>query len=232
MNPLAAMAQLYRDTKPTLFLGSCFALWDPQYFVTAAHCVHGLEADEVVIRLPHHQPISCTAVLVERHPSADLAVLHIDTAHDGVEPFTRITAGYALGLDFYAHGFPEDVFGKDARKPIARTFRGYFQRFLEYQSFLGYQYSAGELSIQCPAGLSGGCIFPSEHLQLGFVYGVATENLRSTTILQAVEELQSDGVQYRELYQQVISYGICVLLRDYEDWLRNVIPNSSPSPSV
>jgi hypothetical protein len=167
---------------------------------------------------------------VERHPSADLAVLHVDTANDAVEPFAKITAGYALGLEFYAHGFPEDIFGTDARTPIARTFRGYFQRFLDYRSFLGYQYAAGELSIQCPAGLSGGCVFSSEHL--GFVYGVATENLRSTTILHAVEELQSDGVRYRERYEEVISYGICVLLREYETWLRQVIPTSSLSRAV
>ena len=57
--------------------------------------------------------------------------------------------------------------------------------------------------------------------------GLVTENLESTTFLHSVEEVQEDGKILREHYQNVINYGVCLMLDSVRDWLDAYIPKRS-----
>ena len=51
------------------------------------------------------------------------------------------------------------------------------------------------------------------------VYGVAAENLESTTVLDYEEELVDDGRPPTKSYRKVITYGVAVDLSSLADWL-------------
>jgi hypothetical protein len=158
---------------------------------------------------------------IARHPTADIAVLEIAPAHGGgFPPFQDFVTEYKLGEDLFAFGYPEDTFGSTLGKITPRLFRGYYQRYMYYHSPLGYVYNAGEMSIGAPAGLSGGPVFrPGEYSTNYRVTGIVTENLESTTFLDAVEEIQRDGTVERSKYQKIITYGVALLLDSHADWL-------------
>ncbi len=125
-----------------------------------------------------------------------------------------------------AYGFPEDVFGPTQGVATPRLFRGYYQRFYYHKSHLGYSYNAGEMNIAAPGGLSGGPIFRPGAPPM--VMGLVTENLSSTTVLEAMEE-QLAPTQTRQIqYQRVIQYGVSLLLDSHEEWLSQFIPPRPP----
>lgn len=203
------------------FLGSCFAFGGTTKVVTAAHCVGRLEADEIVSVWPPNIARSATSVV--RHPSADIAVVTFPALSCSVDPFTSVTKCEALGADFYAIGFTEAVTGAAPARPTARLYKGYFQRFFEHRSFFGYTYSAGELSIPAPGGLSGGPIFfPSAQET---VIGVVTENVRSALVLDSVEEILEDGREYKATNQAIVTFGVCLMIGSVHDWITRVIEN-------
>jgi hypothetical protein len=161
---------------------------------------------------------------VDLHPSADLAVLSV--LGPQVDPFPGVATKYAMGDEFFAFGFPADVFGPGSLRPTARLFRGYFQRYFEYASPLGYTYNAGEMSVPSPGGLSGG---PVLRLADGpFVSGLAAENLKTYTVLEAEEEVATPAGTMRREYREVINYGVAVLLDSVYDWLKVHIPGLPP----
>src|SRR5436305_455579 len=89
-----------------------------------------------------------------RVPGRRAVLLTVGEESDQITPFWGAVATHGLGEDFVAYGYPESIFGSDARQPTPRLFKGHYQRFLHYRSFMGYHYDAGELSIGVPAGLS------------------------------------------------------------------------------
>jgi trypsin-like peptidase len=235
MNPLAAVRLLLHiDQQEDLsFLGTCFAFRHPHYLLTAAHCVGELTETGLAVASP--ADIEGSSLLVNRvqvsqsiikHPTADVAIVTVAEANaDPAEAFWDCVSNYSLGEDFFAFGFPENVFGEHSRQPTPRLFKGYFQRFMEYQSYIGYKYKAGELNIPCPGGLSGGPLFrPGAPVMLT---GLVTENHESTTFLHSVEEVLKDGNVIREHYQNVINYGVCLMLDSVKDWLDEHIPPRS-----
>ena len=225
MNPVAAVGQLLRDGEANPeFLGSCFAYRSRTHLITAAHCVTGLVAKEILVATTHQRVVLRRGTRLRIHPTADLAIVETESGDDMMEPFLKLPGGHALAQDFYAYGFPEDIFGPDGSRPTPRAFKGHFQRFMRYQSRFGYEYAAGELSIPAPAGLSGGPVFGTDHVAAGYVYGVVTENLESTTVLHSVEEVDNDGSVIKTRYQNVINYGVAVILAEYSDWLDEHIP--------
>ncbi len=200
------------------FLGTCFAFGSPRFFVTAAHCLDGFTADELSVCQTARTGASLVRVNeVQHHPTADLAVLSLASPFNGLTPFARSIGTPGLGLDFWAYGFPEDVFGPHARQPVPRVFRGHFQRGLRHESHLGYSYDAVELSITAPAGLSGGPLFYAHEPHV--VLAVVSENLESMTLLHSAEETAKDGVIVRDHFHKVIQYGIAVDLRPLQRWL-------------
>jgi hypothetical protein len=220
MNPLLATGLVMRaESRGDTLLGSCFAIRDSRVFLTAAHCIGELEARSVVVRsagIPERRLV----LHIVRHPSADLALLEIPKAdEEGAEPFVYAVSNWSLGEDFYAFGYPEDLFGEHQGRPTPRLFKGHFQRFMPtYKSKLSYVYVAAELSIPAPAGLSGGPLFrPGAPVVLGLV----TENLESTTYLDSVEEVLKDGRTTRTTFQKVITYGVALMLSPLKEWLND-----------
>jgi hypothetical protein len=202
-------------------LGTCFAFRSNRHFLTAAHCVGDLEPDRLAVFVPHAAPVT-RVVGVEKHPVADVAILTVADELEGVEPFWSAVGNYNLGEDFLAFGYPESIFGPEVREPTARLFKGSYQRFFDHESHMGFRYFAGELSIGCPAGLSGGPLFrPGAHV---IVTGMATENLESTTVLESVEEISSGEVKSEMRYRKVITYGIAIMLDRLSAWLDQHLP--------
>jgi hypothetical protein len=204
------------------FLGSAFAYRDDTHFLTAAHCVGQLEPSRLAISL---EPRDATRVIriqsVIRHRTVDVAILVTDSS--GVShPFRNYRKRPEVGEEFIAFGYPENVFGVDAREPTPRLFRGHYQRFYRHESHLGFAYEAAELSIAAPAGLSGGPVFLETSMDE--VVGVVTENLESTTVLESVEEIHAPGKERREVFRKVIAYGVAATLRDIGDWLDKHVP--------
>lgn len=227
MDPLAPVCLLVRiDTDPQspVFLGTCFAFRSTHRFLTAAHCVRGLEPSVTGIFSPKAQRLQLVSS-ISVHPTADVAVIEAVTPlRFDMEPFLDLVQGpHKIGADFVAYGFPEDVFGHTPPRLTQRLFKGHFQRFFPYKSHLGHEYLAGELSIGCPAGLSGGPVF-NEFDDMYRVFGVVTENHESYTALDAVEELDSDGRCHRHTYTKVINYGVCAMLYDLQEWLATNAP--------
>ncbi len=210
------------------FLGTCFAFRRDTHFLTAAHCVGKLTTSDIEIVLPlasARVPVSG----MRYHPDADLAVLEIsETGAARVQPLygPDTISPYSWGAEFGAIGFPEDTSAEDKLEPTARYFRGFVQRFFYHQSLLGYAYTAGEMSIGAPAGLSGGPVFSMR--DLGVAIGVVAENRQSSTYLRTIEEIQEEGHTYKEVVRSMIEYGIFVHLKSVEDWLDVQVPKPLP----
>ena len=54
------------------------------------------------------------------------------------------------------------------------------------------------------------------------ITGLVTENLYSTTVLEAAELVEKDGVKHSTHYQRVITFGVSLLLDSHEAWLRSL----------
>jgi hypothetical protein len=228
-NPLDGVGLLFHvKNQKSSFLGTCFGFRQPTHFLTAAHCLGNLSAADVAIGLPVSTTAGAHPVKdIFRHPTADLAILVL--AGDYVplnDVFLDLVGNVGWGDEFMAFGFPADVFGEAAEQPTARLFRGYFQRFLMHKSHLGFEYYAAEMNIGAPAGLSGGPLFHPDAPHM--VTGLVTENLRSTTFLQAVEEVQEGGSVHKTSVQEMINYGVALLFRSYSDFLDQHIPPPVP----
>lgn len=229
-NPIAATAQLMKLGPGggfSVLAGTCFGFRHPDYYVTAAHCVAGIEEVLVSQSAPTSRANTMSVRLVQasailRHDEADLAVLKVDpkVAAPITAPFAgHLVSNYALGEDFMAYGYPEDVYGPDPQRATPRLFKGHYQRFFGHRSHMGYRYPGAELSVGCPAGLSGGPVFrPGAH---SVVVAVATENIESTTGTDFEEEVTGE---VRTLYRRVLTYGVAVLLEPFRDWLADVVP--------
>jgi hypothetical protein len=243
-NPLQAVATIWgrEIADEPVFLGTCFAFRSRRNFLTAAHCVANLESRQLaVVNVGDERKVIWRGVSgVERHPTADIAVLHTlpmsdegrntigpeaAATEDQTEGFQGYVSNYGIGEDFHAYGFPENIFGDEQRTPTPRLFKGHFQRFLEYESrHLQYRYFAGEMSIPAPAGLSGGPLFRPSAPPI--VTGLVTENLESTTFLdeQVEQAVGHDAAQVTK-YKRVISYGIALMLDRVGDWVDEHAPD-------
>src|SRR5229473_2795349 len=146
-SPISATAQLMRPGPGggfSVFSGTCFGFRHPDYYLSAAHCVAEADPQDVLVSqsAPSDRPSTFSVRLVRvsgitRHDDADLAVLKVDpeVASSIAPPFSgHLVANHALGEDFMAFGYPESVYGPDARRQTERLFRGHYQRFFGHQS--------------------------------------------------------------------------------------------------
>jgi hypothetical protein len=220
-----ATGMLFRDRCGGVeFAGSCFCYLQPTHFLTAAHCVTERTDLQYRIRMPMIRRSELIAVVsVERHPTADLALLVTPPVPgEQIEPYQFIAMHYTWGDESCAFGYPEDSTADRRVEPTPRLLRGSFQRFAEFKSDLGYTYAAAELSMGLPAGLSGGPVWLPRDTNT--VAGVAAENWESSTFLRSRYEEESDGRVFREHIHSVINYGICVRLDPLAEWLHDRIP--------
>lgn len=219
MNPLNAIGALmhHKNNKEHL-VGTCFSFKSPRHFITAKHCLPE-DMGSVTVVLPSLQK-SIVACGICTHDDADLAILYFDAENNdltGIESFNLIVSNYGLGEEFLSYGFPEDMIGPNIGQPTPRLFRGYYQRFLEHRSHMGYSYPAGELNIACPGGLSGSPLFrPGAHTVLT---GLVTENLEASTELWSEESELSDENKSTHHYHRMINYGVSLMLNKYITWI-------------
>jgi Trypsin-like peptidase domain len=226
MNTLTGIGLLLRAVENDVkFLGTCFAFRQPTHFLTAAHCVAEVAEHELAVALPLGGLYRVQRVVT--HPNADIAVVTLVGMPDNrTQPFWNPVDPHGLGDEFFAFGYPEDTFGEDPRVPTPRMFKGHFQRLFPHKSHLGYRYQAGELNIACPSGLSGGPVYrPAAPVM---VLGVAAENLKSTTYLETVEDVERDGVRVITKIHSMIEFGVCVMLSPLIDWLNVNVPTEPP----
>lgn len=202
-----------------IFLGTTFGFRSGQHFLSAAHCVGDLKPHEVIVE-PMLEAAAYPVVSIERHPTADLALLELSTEIESVVGFSFIHEP-GLGEEFTAVGFPEDVMSTTDRQPTLRVFHGHIQRVFTHHSHQGHQYQAVEMSIAAPAGLSGGPLTWGE----GGVIGVVAENFDSTTYLEITEEVNSDLGKELTRHQRVISYGVAVNLEAASEWIEDRVPS-------
>ncbi len=214
------MGIVYENAEPARFLGTCFAFRDSMYFLTARHCVGTLRAEQVGIELPSVNTSHSVRAIVP-HPTADLAVLILNGDAPDIDTF-RFFGVHALGQDFMAYGFPEDVFGETPPRPTERLFRGYIQRYMVFRSPEGYVYDALELSIGAPAGLSGGPLFQAH--QPWLIIGIVTADLKSTTFLQSEETMEEPGRFHKTSTATYINYGVALQLEKQAAFLEQHIP--------
>lgn len=223
MNPLRGVGMLFEDLNGHLtFLGTCFAFRHRNYFLCADHCVRDRQHNSLAIANPTNAVFTGVEAVIS-HTRADIAVLKL--ANDGpetIEPFWGFVTNYGLGEEFMTYGFPEDSRGPNLGDPTARLFRGYYQRYMEHQSHMKYNYVAGELNIACPGGLSGGPLFRPGAPQM--LTGIVTENLEATTLLDSEERILEGGVQHHDHYRRVINYGVAIMLDRVGNWIDENVP--------
>jgi hypothetical protein len=202
------------------FLGSCFFIRQPGYALTAAHCVESLEAAQVVASFPFASEELKPVRRIQRHETADVALLELGGEPAKPEELLHDWQYEGLmGADFVAFGYPEDVLGPRPFLPTPRFFKGHIQRQFDHESFRGYRYAAIELSIGVPAGLSGAPIMNPRQGGSFTVFGVAVENLESTTVLHSEEQVLENGHFHKETHRAVINYGVAVELQVLSGWL-------------
>lgn len=224
--PFESTGLLLDRSRKNAFRGTCFAFRHSTHFLTAAHCVERLAANQLGLSIyledqPDNDGLDVLDVV--QHPSADIAVVRVSPwPGELFPPYRGVTTGYRPGDEFAAFGYPEDTTGQADVAPIPRYFRGHFQRFFEYRSPLGYSYLAGELSIRTPTGLSGGPVFLPEHPD--YVVGVVAENIESSTHRRTIANVVNGSSTFSEVVRSVIDYGICVMLDEVREWLDEHIP--------
>lgn len=205
------------------FLGSGFIFRDINTLLTASHCVGELKPSELVVKIYSTSDKTYNVLEIFSHPQADATILKIHGINE-LEigwPKNSLFDDRAFGIEVMACGFPEESrLGKP--EPTARVFKGHVQRFVNWKSHLGYKYFGAELSFRCPGGLSGGVLCNPEFS--GRTYGLIAENVRTSSVLDSIEEVQKDGKIYREHFESIIYYGIAVWLPAIENWIDSIIP--------
>lgn len=220
LNPMLNVG-IVTDTNDQ-FLGSCFVFRYPGIFLTARHCVDQSRPDQLRVRLPARPGNGFAVNAITRHDIADIAVLDVAgvSEQDITWPQYQLFDDRAWGQDYMSCGYPQDY--SACTPPTPRAFVGHIQRFFFHSSHLGYRYLAAELDTGCPRGLSGAPVFnPGFH---GRLYGLITENIKTTTELESVLEVEEDGKTFREHYHNIINYGVALWLPAIAEWLDSAVP--------
>ena len=118
------------------FLGTCFALFSSQHFITAAHCLKACTTEQLRVEATFDGVHQVARVQwVEKHSDGDLAVLRVTTSPwASATPFVDVRHEPLLGEPFYAFGYPLDVFSEEPENETDRLFRGHLQRLFHYKS--------------------------------------------------------------------------------------------------
>jgi S1-C subfamily serine protease len=233
-DPLSATGLVLADfagVKPRI-TGTCFLLRYEHYAITAAHCVPA-EATSLTVALPRQQR-AMPVTSITRHPTADVALLSgepsVTEKREGYpeRSFWDCPSNWALGEQFMAYGFPEETNSEGPIQATPRLFVGHYQRFFEFNSPSNFRYTAGEMSVPAPAGLSGGPVFRPNAPMI--ITGLVTTNYDSFTITDSVDEILDDGTKYKAESRRIVSYGIALMLSAVKPWLKDLIPDRQGAP--
>jgi hypothetical protein len=200
-------------------VGSCFLFRYPTTLLTATHCVSDISNANLAIALPPRRTRGhlFDVAQVVRHPTADLAILTVNgiDERDVTSPVGNVKNDAILGLDVLAYGYAMIPNVTGAEGPTPRMFKGYFQRFFHHSSNLGFL--AMELSVPCPRGLSGSAVLNAQFI--GRLYGVVRENVEVSTEVSSTLNVDDVGHSFKEVYRDILKYGICLWLPSVSDWL-------------
>lgn len=235
MNPTLALGLLWQVEPGSehRFLGSCFSLRWGHFFVAPSHCLGTLQPAQV--RVSSATLLMTQPEEITHHGGADICVLRLRQLdfEPGV-PFWGIAESYEPGEEFNALGWPEDCLADIAAAglPIpegdppwakVRLLSGTYQRFIpHYAGDDGFSFLAGELSIPCPLGLSGGPLFGPQTPQM--VTGMVVGNLRTRSAADVSAHVHRDGTIHEEEHSRVIDYGVALMLDHVEGWLNEHVP--------
>jgi hypothetical protein len=222
-NPIDSTGWVIRsDSSQLRFSGTCFGFRQPGFMITAQHVLNGASERDVTITIlldRIEEGIGVDKII--RHPSADIAILKIDSSIGIFDRFDDISPIPEMGANVTAFGYPEDT-ASSGSTPTPRYFKGHVQRRYRHKSHLGYEYLAAELSFGAPGGLSGG---PVAHEALpARSLGVVAENHESSTFLAVRTDALEGESRYREETRSMINYATCVLLEPIRAWLDTHVP--------
>ena len=206
------------------YRGTCFAFGRANCFLTAAHCVEGLDVNQVSVGVYWGEvEEGLVAQRIERHPDADLAIVEIPDHGPQLEtfsPFRGFTEEFDLGAPVTAFGYPEFA-TREVARPTPRFFRGHVQRVFAHERS-PYSYMALELNFGAPAGLSGGPVALEK--EPSKAVGIVTGNLEVSTLLTKEDVVEANGNRYSERVERIVEYAVAVSLRDVVDWLADMLP--------
>ena len=211
-----------------VFAGSACLFRHDHIALTAGHCVPE-STDAIHLEVPYLSRLQEVRQVI-RHPQADIAILicdeNVGASRDGVpdHAFWDRVSNWNLTEEFLAYGYPVEGPSPDriSNQPTARAFVGHLQRFFRYSSPAGYTYTAGEMSIPSPSGLSGGPVFRRGAQSM--LLGIVTANIESFALTDSIEEIREGGETFRLESRRVLSYGLCLMLSTVSDWLQENIP--------
>lgn len=201
-----------------------FSLWNPRFFLTAAHNIENFE--------PHNLTVSVFSAEVDifflnveeiiKHPDADLALLKVhEEPSPELQHFQNVVE-FKFGTPAGTWGITFQESGGGMKEPIPRSLTGNLQRLFRHTTE-SYSYLAVELSTPFPKGMSGAPVFITRS-PLEQVIGVATGTVETETVIDTIETIEKPG--YKEVIRtaKVIQYGVGVYLEPLVDWLRENIP--------
>lgn len=202
----------------TKFAGSCFSFRRHDVFLTAHHCIDGIEPSALKIGMPalgNALAGNFQVLAIHPHPSADVAMLFVDAPAPDY-PYSMNAVDFAAGWGerVVTFGFPEDT-SPGGTLPTARMCHGEVQRFFDYHDGRA-AYRAIEVSFPAPQGLSGSPI--SRTKDTGMVIGVVAANHTALTYRGGFEVSDAAG-PYRAVERDIVRYGIAVFLPEIIEWI-------------
>jgi hypothetical protein len=204
--------------EPELYRGSCFRLWSPVHFLTAAHCVRDLPAERVLIVAPTApgKPLRCDQVVV--HKASDAAIVRtIDPIPEKMQQL-RLGKYDALGAIVHLSG---PVIDHPERVETFRALTSTIQRRFIHKDYEGLEYEALEISQPIPAGMSGTACY--KEYPPGHVVGIATGTIESKIAQSSIEEIEHDGKVTITKEMRLIQYGVVAAIDPLVGWLREVM---------
>ena len=212
------------------YLGSCFSLFEPTVFLTAAHCLKGISLEHLWVN--HYggpPPNLFTRVRrIEWAEESDIAILETDAPEaKWALPFKKLKYAADLGEEVCSFGYPQDLMSQVPAKETLRMFCGTIQRPFLFER-PGRRYSAYELNFPCPPGLSGGPLFLSEDPTT--VIGVVTENFETYTVQHEVIEEKHPGETIRHEARSVITYGVAANIFGAVNAIETLLGRRLPDP--
>lgn len=221
MRPFAAVQPLMRRVNNEDrwdFVGSCFRLWSPNQYITAAHCIQDAKPDQLkVFNVFPNGDFRCKNIL--RHPAADIAVIQIEgNVPKEYERFS-ITDKCDFGYPIHCFGYADDRM-LTLCADNARVIGGIIQRQFVYNDGT-YISPAFELSAPIPKGTSGGPAFLADDPQ--FAIGVAIASIQSQIVVSQLEYHEENGHCEKETISEITRYGVILNFgaKNIKAWLED-----------
>lgn len=224
MKPLLAVQPAYRhdnqEASPK-FAGSCFRLWVKNHFLTAAHCLEGIESTDIsVFDYVQEKYLKCHKIYT--HPHADLAIIEVEgRGADQLENFRLTDVDFSFGENVHCFGWLTE---EDNLKLPARVIGGIIQRpFIHREG--KYETPALEYSSPIPKGMSGGPAFSARYNDIAI--GVAIGTIKSSVVVSEYTDYEDEKKKESEKISEIVRYGVILRLFELREWITETLPRSN-----